>query len=176
MLTQTSLFAGQDVNQIAHNVANAEPAPPSHVHPGLPQILDFIVARALKKDPAVRYQDAYEMAADLRDALAEMRARLGTPRPASDAEKTQTLRLEAGAERLPVAPPASLIERDTRLPIARLVASDEGLERLAAPRPRDSLAPRRVGFFRRVARDPLPRRLAVASLVAAIVGAWIAGA
>jgi eukaryotic-like serine/threonine-protein kinase len=176
MLTQTSLFAGQDVSQIAHNVANAEPAPPSHAHPALPQILDFIVARALKKDPAVRYQDAYEMAADLRDALAEMRARLGTPRPASDAEKTQTLRLEAGAERLPVAPPASLIERDTRLPIARLVASDEGLERLAAPRPRDSLAPRRVGFFRRIARDPLPRRLAVASLVAAIVGAWIAGA
>jgi eukaryotic-like serine/threonine-protein kinase len=96
MLTQTSLFAGQDVSQIAHNVANAEPAPPSHAHPALPQILDFIVARALKKDPAVRYQDAYEMAADLRDALAEMRARLGTPRPASDAEKTQTLRLEAG--------------------------------------------------------------------------------
>jgi eukaryotic-like serine/threonine-protein kinase len=173
MLTQTSLFAGQDVNQIAHNVANAEPAPPSHVHPGLPQILDFIVARALKKDPAVRYQDAYEMAADLRDALAELRARTTQAR-ASDAEKTQTLKLEAGADRLPVAPPASLIEHDTRLPLARLVASDAGLERLGAPRPRDSLAPRRVGIFRRLVRDRLPRRLAVASLVAACAGIWIA--
>ncbi|MGD9952238.1 MAG: serine/threonine-protein kinase [Burkholderiales bacterium] len=174
MLTQTTLFAGQDVSQIAHNVANAEPAPPSHAHPELPQILDFIVARALKKDPAVRYQDAYEMAADLRDALAELRARMGSPRPAGDAEKTQTLKLEAGAERLPVAPPAALIERDTRLPIARLVASDEGLERLGAPRARDSAAPRRVGLFRRIARDPLPQRLAGWSLAAAVVGVWIA--
>ncbi|MGD9952994.1 MAG: hypothetical protein AB7S87_10490, partial [Burkholderiales bacterium] len=115
------------------------------------------------------------MAADLRDALAELRARMGTPRPAGDAEKTQTLKLEAAAERLPVAPPAALIERDTRLPIARLVASDEGLERLGAPRPRDSAAPRRVGLLRRLARDPLPRRLAGWSLVAAVIGAWIAG-
>src|SRR3970040_2100293 len=75
MLTQTTLFAGQDVNQIAHNVANTEPAPPSRAHPGLPQMLDFIVARALKKDPSVRYKDAYEMAADLRDGRAEMSGR-----------------------------------------------------------------------------------------------------
>lgn len=75
MLTQTSLFSGLDVNQIAHNVTTTEPPPPSHSNPALPQMLDFIVARALKKDPSVRYQDAYEMAADLRDALAEMRGR-----------------------------------------------------------------------------------------------------
>ena len=174
MLTQTSLFAGQDVSQIAHQVANAEPAPPSHVHPGLPQILDFIVARALKKDPAVRYQDAYEMAADLRDALAELRARTGAARPAGDAERTHTLKLEAGAGMLPVAPPASLIEHDTRLPLARLVASDAGLERLGAPRPRDSLAPRRVGIFRRLARDPQPRRLFAAAVLGALLGGWIA--
>jgi len=54
MLTQTTLFAGQDVNQIAHSVAHTEPTPPSRVHPGLPQMLDFIVARALKKVPSVR--------------------------------------------------------------------------------------------------------------------------
>jgi serine/threonine protein kinase len=58
MLTQTTLFAGQDVNQIAHSVTSTEPAPPSRSHPGLPQMLDFVVARALKKDQTVRYQDA----------------------------------------------------------------------------------------------------------------------
>ena len=84
MLTQTTLFAGQDVNQIAHNVANTEPAPPSLAHPGLPQMLDFIVARALKKDPSVRYQDAYELAADLRDVLAEMRGPLARARRARE--------------------------------------------------------------------------------------------
>src|SRR5512134_3642276 len=112
MLTQTSLFAGQDVNQIAFNVTTNEPAPPSHKNPELPQILDLIVARALKKEPSVRYQDAYEMAADLRDALAEMRGRAPARDPESDTTMTQ--RIGAGADKLPVAPPASAIAKDTR--------------------------------------------------------------
>jgi len=173
MLTQTSLFAGQDVNQIAHNVATSEPAPPSRAHPELPQMLDFIVARALKKDVSVRYQDAYEMSADLRDVLAEMRARTDKRAP-TEGEKTQTLKLEAGAEKLPVAPAASAIARDTRLPLSRVFASDAGLERLAAPGKRDSLAPRRVGLLRRIVQDPLPRRLFVAAVLAALAGGWVA--
>jgi serine/threonine-protein kinase len=173
MLTQTSLFAGQDVNQIAHNVATSEPAPPSRAHPELPQMLDFIVARALKKDASVRYQDAYEMSADLRDVLAEMRARTAKRAP-TEGEKTQTLKLEAGAEKLPVAPAANAIARDTRLPLSRVFASDAGLERLAAPGKRDSLAPRRVGLLRRIVKDPLPRRLFVAAVLAALAGGWIA--
>ncbi|MEX1073625.1 MAG: serine/threonine-protein kinase, partial [Burkholderiales bacterium] len=95
MLTQSTLFAGQDVNQIAHSVTSTEPAPPSRAHPELPQMLDFIVARALKKDPSVRYQDAYEMAADLRDVLAEMRGRAPARDRGDDAEKTQTLKIAA---------------------------------------------------------------------------------
>ncbi|HEU4643930.1 MAG TPA: serine/threonine-protein kinase [Burkholderiales bacterium] len=173
MLTQTSLFAGQDVNQIAHNVATTEPAPPSRAHPELPQMLDFIVARALKKDPSVRYQDAYEMAADLRDVLAEMRARTAKREP-EPGEKTHTLKLDAGAARLPLAPAASAIARDTRLPLSRVFASDAGLERLAAPGKRDSLAPRRVGLIRRIVQDPLPRRLFAVALVAALAGGWVA--
>ena len=92
MLTQTTLFAGQDVNQIAHSVTHTEPTPPSRAHPGLPQMLDFIVARALKKDPAVRYQDAYEMAADLRDVLAEMRGRAPALRPDRGRSRTRSSR------------------------------------------------------------------------------------
>ena len=98
MLTQTSLFAGQNVDQIAFNVTTNEPAPPSHKNPELPQILDFIVARALKKEPSVRYQDAYEMAADLRDALAEMRGRAPAREPES--ETTMTQKIGAGADKV----------------------------------------------------------------------------
>ena len=50
-------------------------------------MLDFVVARALKKDPAVRYQDADEMAADLHTCLAELRGarrrRRRRPNPAA---------------------------------------------------------------------------------------------
>jgi serine/threonine-protein kinase len=177
MLTRTMLFAGEDVNQIAHNVANADPAPPSRTNPEVPQIVDFIVARALKKDPAVRYQDAYEMAADLRDALAEMRARAPAPR-STDAEATHTLKLEPGSEKLPLAPPASAIARDTRLPLSRVFDSEVALERLATPSKRDRKhlagAPRRVGLLRRIWSDRLPRRLFAAAVVAACFGSLIA--
>jgi len=175
MLTQTTLFAGQDVNQIAHNVANTEPAPPSRAHPGLPQMLDFIVARALKKDPSVRYQDAYEMAADLRDVLAEMRGRVPS-RERDEREKTQTLRMEAGGEKLPLAPAANAIERETRLPLSRVFHSEVALERVEtrAKRERFTQPPRRVGMFRRLVQDRAPRRLFAAAVLAACVGGLIA--
>jgi len=175
MLTRSQLFAGDDVTQIAHNVANAEAMPPSRSNPVIPQIVDFIVARALKKDPAVRYQDAYEMAADLRDALAEMRGRSPAPRGA-DAEMTHTLKLEAGAGTLPLAPAANAIARDTRLPLSRVFDSEAALERLGAPKhsARLARAPRRVGFFRRILRDRLVRRLCAVALLAGSFGGWIA--
>jgi serine/threonine protein kinase len=173
MLTRTQLFAGDDVNQIAHNVANAEPAPPSRGNPEIPQLVDFIVARALKKDPAVRYQDAYEMAADLRDALAEMRGRSPAPRP-GDLEATHTLKLEAGSEKLPLAPAASAIARDTRLPLSRLFDSEAALARLAAGGKKIAAGPRPVGFLKRIVRDRLVRRLFVAAVIASLIGSYLA--
>jgi serine/threonine-protein kinase len=177
MLTQTTLFAGQDVNQIAHSVTSTEPPPPSRAHPELPQMLDFIVARALKKDPAVRYQDAYEMAADLRDVIAEMRGRAPSrDRGGDEGERTQTLKMAAGAEKLPVAPAANAIARETRLPLSRVFGSEAALERVEARarRERFTLPPRRVGLLRRVLQDRLARRLLAAVLVSALVGGWIA--
>jgi len=176
MLTQTSLFAGQNVDQIAFNVANNEPAPPSHMHPQLPQILDFIVARALKKEPSVRYQDAYEMAADLRDALAEMRGK-APARGIHDSDTTETQRIGGNAaEKLPVAPASNAIARDTRLPLSRVFDSAAAIARIEAPGEKSRLtrAPRPVGVFRRLLRDKLPRRLAIVAVVAAAIGTWLA--
>ena len=154
-----------------------EHEPPSRRNREVSSLLDFVVARALKKDPAVRYQDAYEMAADLRDALAEMRGRKPAPR-STDAEATHTLRLEPGAQKLPLAPAASAIARDTRLPLSRIFDSEAALERLAQPGTRGGrrlvATPRRVSLLRKVLRDRWPRRLFAAVVVAACAGGLIA--
>src|SRR4051812_3390609 len=119
MLTGTRLFAGEDVPQITHNVTNVEHEPPTRVNPELPAMVDFIVARALKKDPEVRYQDGYDLAADLATCLAELRAR-GAPTEQDDKkggkDKTRTIKLDANDIK---APAARAIGFDTRLPLSR---------------------------------------------------------
>jgi serine/threonine-protein kinase len=173
MLTQTSLFAGQDVNQIAHNVTYVDPTPPSRVNPEVPPMLDFVVARALKKDPEVRYQNAYELCADLRDALAEMRGRM--PDKAHEDGTTRTEKIDRGADKAPLAPAAQAIARDTRLPLSRVFESEAALERLArGNESRLERPPRPVGYVRRVLLDAGPRLLFIAVLVAAYLGGLIA--
>ena len=79
-------------------------------------MLDFVVARALKKDAAVRYQDADEMAADLHACLAELRAREEEP---VEGREHKTLKL-GEAEPTVGAPAAATIAVDTRLPFSPL--------------------------------------------------------
>ena len=174
MLTGVRLFSGDDVAQIAHNVTQVEPEPPTRLDPALPSMLDFVVARALKKDPAVRYQDARELAADLNTCLAELRAREVPP---DETDGTRTVRLDI-PDAAQLAPAARSIATDTRLPLSRQFDSSFALLRLAEPsradRRRLSSAPRAVGFTRRLLRDRLPRRLAVVVVLAVAAGAWIA--
>jgi serine/threonine-protein kinase len=66
MLTGRSPFGGADLNGILKQVLTDPTPPPSSHNPKLPRAFDHIVAKALAKDPAERYQDADEMARDLR--------------------------------------------------------------------------------------------------------------
>jgi len=179
MLTGTALFAGEDTPQIAHNVANVEHVPPSRLNPEVPSMLDFAVARALKKDPAVRYQDAYEFAVDLRTCLAELRSRETTQKKEQNGSGTRTLKLDSTAtDRAPLAPAARSIAADTGLPLSRQFDSFAAIQRLAAQSRRDrkllTAHPRPVKFLRRVSLDAGPRALFLTSLVAAAAGAWVA--
>jgi len=174
MATGVRLFAAEDATQVMHNVAYAEHEPPTRVDPGLPAMLDFIVARALKKNAAQRYQDAYELSADLATCLAELRGR--RPAEASQAT-TATKTIKIGADKAPPAPPTQAIAPDTRLPLARQFDSSAALERLAdlarSDPQRLARMPRGVGILRRLCSDPQVRLLFLTIVAGVLAGGYL---
>ena len=66
MLTGRPPFSGENVNAIMYQTLNATPPQPSSVNPAVPEMLNFIVAKALAKKMDERYQNAKEFAEDLR--------------------------------------------------------------------------------------------------------------
>ena len=168
MLTGQRLFAGEDAPQMMHNVVHVEHEPPTRFKPDLPPMLDFVVARALKKDPALRYQDAFELSADLGNCLTELRGK-ATSKPQTDGTKTMKL------DRSVQAPAARDILTDSALPFSRLLDPSLALDRIARGNPkRLARGPRRVGLIRRIVLDGAARRFFVLTLSGAIVGYAIA--
>src|SRR2546429_5066203 len=65
LLTGTVPFSGDTPVEIAMKHLSTVPEPPSAHRAEIPRDLDYVVMRALAKDPAERYQSAEEMSADL---------------------------------------------------------------------------------------------------------------
>jgi serine/threonine-protein kinase len=101
--------------------------PPSHLAPGLPPVVDLIVARALKKRADDRYQGAAEMAKDLRAALAEVSA--AHARRAERAHARTAPNAAGPAERTRTSP--ALQEDALQLRPSPRFDSNDGLARLA---------------------------------------------
>jgi eukaryotic-like serine/threonine-protein kinase len=170
MLTGTRLFSGENIEQVQHSITQTDHLPPTRVVPGLPAMIDFVVARALKKDPKVRYQDAYELASDLETCLAELRGQGAATEPSGD--RSRTVKMEAKASD---APPARAIAIDTRLPVSRLIDSTAALKRIKnASADELTRLPRGVGLLRRVVRDAVVRRFFVVACFAGFAGLYIA--
>ena len=87
MLAGRSPFDGENVNAIMYQVLNAVPPPPGALNSAVPNMLNFIVAKALAKGQDDRYQDAGEFANDLRACLDAL-LRSGAP---LDAVKQQVV-------------------------------------------------------------------------------------
>jgi TolB-like protein/Flp pilus assembly protein TadD len=66
MATGTSPFPGESTAEIFEAILNREPTAPVRLNTKVPAKLEEIIAKALEKDPAMRYQSASEMRADLR--------------------------------------------------------------------------------------------------------------
>ena len=75
MVTGRAPFAGEDVSAIMFQILNFVPPPPSSVNPDAPEMLDFIVAKALAKASGDRYASAREMANDLRECRLQVPTR-----------------------------------------------------------------------------------------------------
>ncbi len=64
-LTGRPPFTGESPMAVAFQHVSAEAPPPSSLNPDVPESLDVVVTKALRKDPAGRYQSAEEMRQDL---------------------------------------------------------------------------------------------------------------
>ena len=67
MLTGAAPFAGENVTALMYQIVNFAPPAPSSVNSQVPEMLDFVVAKMLAKPLEDRYQDAREVARDLRE-------------------------------------------------------------------------------------------------------------
>ena len=72
-LTGYRPFQGSSVITVCFKVVNRDPVPATVFDSDLPPDVDYIIARAMAKDPAQRYQRGMEMALDIQD-LRERRA------------------------------------------------------------------------------------------------------
>jgi serine/threonine-protein kinase len=142
MLTGKAPFEGENMTAIMLQTLNFNPDPPSRINPALPEILDFIVAKALAKRPDDRYACARDMASDLRECEKALRgeanAQLIAPRRIQSVPATLALRLEPEAALGEMEPPRSrrsdAEEGDTApaLPVSRIFDSMDATRRLAA--------------------------------------------
>lgn len=78
MLTGQPPFMGENVNAIMYQTLNAIPQPPKALNPAVPEMLNFIVAKALAKDLENRYQNARDLANDLRACRGTMQGSVTT--------------------------------------------------------------------------------------------------
>jgi serine/threonine-protein kinase len=71
-LTGTSPFVADNIHGVMYQTMNFNPPAPKALNPDLPDVLNFIVAKALAKNLDDRYQQAKDLANDLREALATL--------------------------------------------------------------------------------------------------------
>lgn len=69
MLVGRRPFRGENLTSLIYNIVNTEPEAPSSIDKSIPNILDRVIAKALKKNPEERYQKAGEIVAGLADFM-----------------------------------------------------------------------------------------------------------
>jgi len=128
MVAGVPAFSGDNLGQLLNAIMHGTPPAPSQFRVGVPEALDAVLARAMQKNPAMRYQDAGEMARDLAQCRATITGSLGpavpivVPAPADPYAQTV---VGSEAPTLIPLPPAT-----SGLSLSRQFDSTAGLQRL----------------------------------------------
>lgn len=72
MLTRKRPFDGQNISALIYAITQTNPDPPSKLDPVVPGLFDFVISKALAKDPRQRYQNADDMGKDLEAFVEDM--------------------------------------------------------------------------------------------------------
>ena len=80
MLTGTSPFVADNIHGVMYQTMNFNPPAPRTLNPELPDVLNFIIAKALAKNLDDRYQKAKDLSHDLRQALSALSGEAAAPR------------------------------------------------------------------------------------------------
>ncbi len=126
VLTGYRPFQGNSALTVGFKVVNREPVPATVLNTDLPPGLDYIIRRAMAKDPAQRYQTGMEMAGDIQ-ALREGRdprtkAQQSPSDPAGTAQTANEALTTAALAPLKLAPKSSSGTRS--VPIERRAAEN----------------------------------------------------
>jgi len=152
MLTGQAPFDGENVNAIMYQTLNVVPVPPDSLNPAVPEMVNFIVAKALTKRSEDRYQNAKDFAADLRtcrDTLPRSGQQIDVSKPPVGGEKKLldaidiTGRIELGEEDVKTTSAARLSplfdSAAATMRLAALTATSEDVDELSKtfniPRP-----------------------------------------
>ena len=79
MLTGTSPFVADNIHGVMYQTMNFNPPAPRTLNPELPDVLNFIIAKALAKNLDDRYQKAKDLCHDLRQALSVLSGKSAAP-------------------------------------------------------------------------------------------------
>jgi len=118
-LTGYRPFQGNSAVTVSFRVVNHEPIPATVLDTALPEGLDAIIARAMAKDPADRYQSGVEMVADIRK-LREERDSNSRARPGSSPAVDSAAQLATGKNPSPGPAQPPLGQPDLRQPAPKL--------------------------------------------------------
>ncbi len=152
MITGQLPHAADTPLSVAYKHVNSDVPPPSTVQPSVPPEVDALVVTATRRDPSLRYQNAFDFLADVR----RVRAALPPPRPFVDAQ--DTLIVDVGmASELAAGRPAAVL----------------GAGAAAAPRRQETTRPTAAAAppYRR-SRAPLMVVLIALAVLATAFGAW----